>query len=154
MGDTLDLRQYIAIGLKWWWLAALMTVAVGAAGYFYSSNEQPVYRATTTIIVGQSIQASDPTTADLLLSERLARTYSDIARRQPILQGVVDGLKLQDSWQGLRGRVKVSPVTDTELLEVAVEASSPEEARVTADELARQLILRKSTRVNVLSSDG
>jgi non-specific protein-tyrosine kinase len=140
MGDTLDLRQYIAIGLKWWWLAALMTVAVGAAGYFYSSNEQPVYRATTTIIVGQSIQASDPTTADLLLSERLARTYSDIARRQPILQGVVDALKLQDSWQGLRGRVKVSPVTDTELLEVAVEASSPEEARVTADELARQLI--------------
>ena len=66
MGDTLDLRQYIAIGLKWWWVVVLMTATAGIVGYLFSINQEAVYQATTTIIVGQSIQASDPTTADLL----------------------------------------------------------------------------------------
>ncbi|MEW5960544.1 MAG: polysaccharide biosynthesis tyrosine autokinase, partial [Chloroflexota bacterium] len=134
------LRQYIAIGLKWWWLVALMSIVAAATGYLVSVNQTPVYQATNTVIVGQSIQASDPTTADLMLSERLARTYADIARRQPVLQGVVDTLSLQDSWQGLRERVTVTPVRDTQLLEIKIEANSPDEARVTADEVAQQLI--------------
>ena len=51
MSDTIDLRQYIAIGLKWWWLVALMTIVGGAAGYFFSQSQAPVYQATSTIIV-------------------------------------------------------------------------------------------------------
>ena len=55
MGDTLDLRQYIAIGLKWWWVVVLMTATAGIAGYLFSINQEAVYQATTTIIVGQSM---------------------------------------------------------------------------------------------------
>jgi len=140
MNDTLDLRAYIAIALKWWWLFLLLTLVAAAVGYLTSSQKPTFYRATATILVGQSIQSSDLSTSDLYLSERLGRTYAEIARRQPVLQEVVDTLSLQDSWQALRDRVSVNSVQDTQLLEITVTASTPEEAQVTADEVARQLI--------------
>lgn len=136
----MELRQYLAIGLRWWWLVVLAALVGGATGYFVSRQQAPVYQAAATIMVGQSIQAVELTTSDIMTSERLARTYADIARRQPVLQAVVDRLSLADTWQQLRDRVRVSPVRDTQLLEINVEAASPEEARVTADEVANQLI--------------
>jgi succinoglycan biosynthesis transport protein ExoP len=136
----MELRQYIAIALKWWWLMLLSTLIAAGAGYSVSNRQTPVYQATAILIVGQTIQSTELTSSDILTSERLARTYADMAQLQPVLQGVVDAISLSDTWQGLRSRVSVNPRRDTQLLEIAVEASSPEEARVTADELARQLI--------------
>lgn len=145
MNDTIDLRQYIQLALKWWWLIALMAVIGAATSYFVSRQQTPVYQATATIMVGQSIQATQLDTRDIYISERLAQTYASIARRQPVLQGVVDALQLADTWQALRERVTINPVRDTQLLEITVEANSPEEALVTADELANQLILLSPT---------
>jgi capsular exopolysaccharide synthesis family protein len=141
----MELRQYLGIARRWWWLMVISTLLAAGAGYFFSQRQTPVYQATTTLMVGQSIQSTELTSADILLSERLASTYADIARRQPVLQAVVDRLSLPDSFQALRSRVSVSPVRDTQLLEITVQASSPEEARVTADEVARQLILLSPT---------
>jgi capsular exopolysaccharide synthesis family protein len=141
----MELRQYLAIARKWWWLMLMSTLLAAGAGYFFSQRQTPVYQATTTLMVGQSIQSTDLTSADMLLSERLASTYADVARRQPVLQAVVDELSLRDSFENLRSRVTVSPVRDTQLLEITVQASSREEARVTADEVARQLILLSPT---------
>jgi non-specific protein-tyrosine kinase len=136
----MELRQYIAIALRWWWLMVLSTVLAAGAGYFVSSRQTPVYQATAILIVGQSIQSTELTTSDIWTSERLARTYADMARLQPVLQGVIEAISLDDTWEGLRSRVKVDLGRDTQMLNITVEASSPEEAQVTADEVARQLI--------------
>lgn len=145
MNDSLNLRQYITIGLKWWWLMILATVVAAATGYLVSERQPRVYQATAKIIVGQSIQATELTSSDILTSERLAQTYAKLAQLQPVLQAVVESLSLSDTWQELQERVTVRPIRDTQLLEIAVEAPSPEEARLTADEVANQLILRSPT---------
>ena len=136
----MELRQYISIARKWWWLILLSTVLAAGAGFFFSQRQSPVYQATSILVVGRSIQSTELTSSDLWTSEQLARTYADMAQLQPVLQGVVEAISLDDTWQGLRSRVKVNPRPDTQLLEITVEASSPEEAQVTADELTRQLI--------------
>ena len=141
----MELRQYIAIASRWWWLVILMTMVAGVTSYAASQRQTPVYEATSTLIVGQSIQATELTTGDIYTSERLAQTYASIARRQPVLQGVVEALNLNDTWLELKKRVRVKPVSETQLLEITVEANSPEEARASADEIARQLILLSPT---------
>jgi non-specific protein-tyrosine kinase len=114
-------------------------------GYWASQQQPRVYQASTTLMVGQSIQATVLDSREIQTSEQLALTYASIARRQPVLQSVVDRLSLDDTWQRLKSRVKVAPVEGTQLLEITVEAGSPEEARVTADEVAHQLILLSPT---------
>jgi non-specific protein-tyrosine kinase len=96
-------------------------------------------------LVGQSLQSPELNRADIQTSEMLAQTYASMTRRQPVLQSVVDALNLTESWSALGGRVRVEAVEGTQLLQIRVEASSPEEARVIADEIARQLILLSPT---------
>jgi len=145
MSDFIELRRYVGSVLKWWWLLILVTGVAAATGYGVSQLQPRVYKSSAAIMVGQSIQATEPDSRDLQTSERLALTYASIARRQPVLQDVVDRLNLSGTWQGLKNRVKVIPVDGTQLLEIKVEASSPEEAQVTANEIAHQLILMSPT---------
>lgn len=141
----MELRQYVTTVMRWWWLIILMTVAAAATSYAVSQRQTPVYQASTTLLVGQSIQATELSTSDIVTSERLARTYADIVRRQPVLQGVDETLSLNDDWQTLKERVNAKPVEGTQLLEITAEASSPGEARVIADEVAYQLVLLSPT---------
>jgi succinoglycan biosynthesis transport protein ExoP len=146
MNDFVELRQVIASIIRRWWLLVLMTGLAAAAGYTVSQRQTPVYTATTTIMVGQFIQVTELDKADILANETLIETYADMARRQPVLQAVIDDLNLTPlSWKALKKRVKVQPVAGTQLFQIKVEANSPEVARIIADEVARQLILLSPT---------
>lgn len=146
MNDFVELRQIIASIIRRWWLLVLMTGLAAAAGYTVSQRQTPVYTATTTIMVGQFIQATELNKVDILANQTLIQTYADMARRQPVLQAVIDDLNLTPlSWQTLKKRVKVQPVEGTQLFQIKVEEDSPEVARIIADEVARQLILLSPT---------
>ncbi|HLF28443.1 MAG TPA: polysaccharide biosynthesis tyrosine autokinase [Anaerolineae bacterium] len=145
MNDFADLRVYTAIVLRQWWLLVLAAVAGAAIGFAVSQGQPRIYQAATTLIVGQSIQATQLDSRDLLTSEQLAQTYAEIARRQPVLQSVVDALGLNVTWTALKGRVKIKLIEGTQLLEIRAEANVPEEAARIADEVARQLILLSPT---------
>lgn len=140
MSDLSELRKFLRAVLSWWWLLLLFIAAAAIASYMFTSRQEKVYEATATVIVGQSIQTIDPTSQDIDTSRRLAQTYALIIRRQPIMQAVIDTLKLDVSWRNLRSRTKIFLVPNTQLIEVTVEASTPEEARMVADEVTRQII--------------
>lgn len=137
----MELRKYLAIAKRWWWLGILFMLASAVTSYAVSQRQVPVYKATTTLMVGQSLQAVEMNVRDFQTIERMAQTYADMARRQPVLQAVAETLNLKNDWKTLKKRVRSEPLEGTQLLDIRVEAGSAEEARATADEIARQLIL-------------
>jgi len=139
--DFIELRHVMKIALRRWWLLLVLTVIATAAAYLISTKQTSVYQATTTILIGQTIQSADLNRTDIQASEALALTYADITVRQPILQNVIDKLGLDVSWRNLRNRIHAEPITGTQLLEVNVEADSPKLARTIANEVANELIL-------------
>jgi capsular exopolysaccharide synthesis family protein len=141
MDSFVELRQVVQTLLRYWWALVAGAVIAGAIGYGVSLSQKPVYSATTTVYVGRSIRAADLERTDLQLGVQLAQTYANLVRRKPVLQGAVEALQLQTSWQELKKRVDVRSVENTQLLEIRVEANSPLEAQMTADEIAHQLLL-------------
>jgi polysaccharide biosynthesis transport protein len=138
-------RELGALALRWWWLVLLCGVIAGGAAYIVTRDQKPAYEASTTMIVGRSLEEGstlDP--REVQSNELLAQTYANIARRQPVLQGVVDELGLEIGWRTLRERVRANPIESTQLLEIVAEARSPDEAEAIADETARQLIKLQS----------
>lgn len=146
MDDFIELRRVVIIVLRRWWLIVLLTALAATLGFTISRRQTPVYKATTTLLVGQVLQATNLDRQDILTSDLIALTYSDMIRRQPILQGVVDSLGLTQSWQQLRGQLSVDLVEGTQLIQITVEANSPQSAQMIADEVARQMILFSPTR--------
>ncbi len=140
MSDFTEIKRAIRIVLRRWWVVVLITMLAAVGGYLFSRSQPKVYKATTTMLIGQFIQAVELNRDDILAAELLVRTYADLARREPVLNGAVEALDLDVSWSNLKRRVRVEIIEATQLIEISVEADSPEEATQIADEIASQLI--------------
>jgi non-specific protein-tyrosine kinase len=138
----MDLVQYLKSALRWWWLILLSTILAAVASYMASLQQPRIYQTTTTIMVGQVIQKANPSGGDFALTEQIAESYAQIARRQPVLQATVESLGLDMAWQELAWRVNAYSIARTQLLGITVQDYSPERAVALADEIARQLILQ------------
>ncbi|MEJ2601294.1 MAG: polysaccharide biosynthesis tyrosine autokinase [Anaerolineales bacterium] len=141
MNDFIELRQIILTIFRRWWLVVLVTALTAALGYMFVQRQTPIYKATTTLLVGQIFQSTNLDRQDILTSEMVAQTYSDMIRRQPVLQATVDSLGINQTWQQLRKQVGVELVEGTQLIQIIVEANSPSTAQTIADEIATQMIL-------------
>ena len=153
MNEFVELRYLLTLLLKRWPVILLGALLGAGLSLGISQQMSPVYEATATLLVGQPIQAPNVDSRDIQTSEQLAFTYAEIGRRQSVLQRAVEALDLDITWRQLQERVRFRPVEGTQLLDVIVEAGSREEARRTADELARQLILLSSVSEQDEASD-
>jgi len=141
MNDFMELRRILGIVLRRWWWLVIATVLAALVANIFSRQQTPVYQATTTILVGDSIKSTSVDRTDIQVSEALVLTYVEIARRQPVLEGVVRALNLNESWQSLNSHIQVKQIESTQLIEIVVEANSPDMARMIADEIVNQMIL-------------
>ncbi len=138
--DTLeiDLRQYVGILRRWWWLWMATTLVAGLTALIVSLNITPVYKATTQLLIQQASNPSDVVTySDIMLSERLARTYAKLLTTRPVLERTLKelGLEGQISIEELKERISVQPVRDTTLIQLGVEDTDPERAIALANKL-------------------
>ncbi|MCB0213410.1 MAG: polysaccharide biosynthesis tyrosine autokinase, partial [Anaerolineae bacterium] len=143
-----ELQQYISIGKKWWWLIVLGVLFGGSTGYVMSQFEPMLYQAEVTMMVGNFVQSANPNASELATSQKLAQSYAEIIKREPILRATVETLGLSLPWSSLNGLVSVVLIPNTQLFEIQVVSGDPHLAKNVADELARQLILQSPTTLN------
>ena len=138
MDDTMDLRQIFNIILRRLWIIILVTVVAtlssGIISYFVLED---IYQASTTLMVSKT--RDDQTTNlqynDILLNQKLVKTYSEVAKSNRVLEKVVEKLELDMSVDTLRSKVQINSVSDTEIIRISVEDQDP----VFAAELANSI---------------
>lgn len=145
MKDFIELRRVLAIITRQLRLLVFLTAVAALTGLLFSRSQTPVYQATTTMLVGQLMQTISVNRTDIQTSADVAKTYADIALRQPVLDEVVGELGLEETWQDLKKQVQVKAIEGTQLIEVTAEADSAKTARSIADSVANQLIALSPT---------
>jgi non-specific protein-tyrosine kinase len=122
-----ELKKYGTILWRWAWLVLLGTLLGAGIAYVSSRLTLPVYAASTTLLVDEA--PSGGKTADyasILTSERLARTYSEMMIKQPVVKAALEDLNLDPSPEKLPARISVSLVRDTQLMVLQVESEDPQ----------------------------
>lgn len=140
MNDRIELRIILRALRRWWWLLIAAMIAGALIGRFMSDRQNAVYGASATLLIGQSFQSAALDSRDMEISEQLALTYAQLARLQPVLQQVVETQGLEMTWQELAKRVRATPLEGTQFLRLMVEAPSPQEAQLLADEITAALV--------------
>jgi succinoglycan biosynthesis transport protein ExoP len=135
----MELRQYGSVIWKWLWLILLSAGVAATFSWLAIKDQPPLYQTSTTLMIGQAIEMVDPNYADFYTGERLAQTYSELIKREPILKATAAALGFEDQWPSLRGQVSVNLVPGTQLMEIRVTDTDPQRAKLIADEVARQL---------------
>lgn len=137
----LDLKVYFRILWQWLWLIILCAILAAAAAYTASIFSVPIYQASTTLLVDE---AREPTAnyQDLLVSERIARTYAELMKRPTTLAQVAVkfGAEPKVLNTAVTG-ITVTPIRDTQLIKVTVEGVSPELVAAVADALPEVFIV-------------
>ncbi len=136
----MELRQVFNIISKWLWLIILAVVIAASSSYLASKAATPLYRTTSTVMIGRVTQSLDPNNTQIWTSQQLAYTYIQLVQREPVLQGAIESLGLNMNWQSLAGRVSANALPQTQLLEISVVDSDPYRAKVLADAIVQQLI--------------
>ena len=129
MSQRVELRTIVVATLRRWWLVVPLTLFAAGVAFAVSLSITPVYRASTSVLVGGGLDDTSVSADDIDVSEHLTLTYADMVGRQPVLQGVVDSLGLRTTWQQLRTRVHGELVPgNTELIVITADGPSTQEA--------------------------
>lgn len=138
----MELRQYVAILWRWAWLIVLGTLLAGVTAFLVSRNTTPMYQASTTLLVSEAREGTIIDYTSLMTSERLARTYSELLKKRPVLDEVIRNLDLAVEPDSLATRVDVQLVRDTQLIVLSVEDADPRQAAAIANKIPQIFITR------------
>jgi len=137
-----ELRQYFALFRKWAWLVILLGALAAGSSYVYSLQIRPVYRADTTILVGQTTaQNQNPFIDPVQSATNFANAYSLLATQPAVLQATAEAIQWQQPWQNLYFKVTVK-ASGGQLIQISVTDLDPQQAALIANAIAQQLILK------------
>lgn len=143
--NVIELRWIVKVIQRWWWLILGCAVLAGVAALIFSKSQTPEYQATTTLYV-QLPQDTRSNEYNLITAgERLAVTYSQLVKSLPVLETVIDELDLDATIDSLSERIRVEPISSTQLIRVSITNESPEIAAQIANSIAKAFALHVET---------
>jgi len=140
----LELRDFISIiWRRIWLLVTMITLSLGVSGIFSYFILQPEYETFATLLVGKPDNYQGETAySNLVLNEKLVRTYGEIAKSKSVISTVINNLKLSTTYESLQQKINIAIVTDTEIIRIEVVDKDPVQAVIIANEFSNVLIER------------
>lgn len=133
MEESLDLRLYFSLFLHWFWLMLLAAAIAGAASYFLSIRMMPIYQSSTTVLVNEAPATKASDYSSVMMSEQLTSTYSQMMAKEPVLLNVAQQVGLTNPVEDIKEWITVTPVRDTQLIQVKVETTNPAKSAAIAN---------------------
>jgi capsular exopolysaccharide synthesis family protein len=132
----MELNKYIFPLRKWWWLVVASTLIAAIFSSLSVLRQPTIYQASTTLMIGTTINNPNPSSNELFLGQQLAAAYADLANREIVRDAAMNALGLSRMPEYL-----AQALPETQLIEIIVNDVDPERAQLVANELASQLIL-------------
>lgn len=117
----------------------VIALAVGGIAVYDLNFKKPVYQARTTVVIAKSDTAEGSvgtTLNDVNMSQKLATTYSEIAKSELVLNQVIENLGLHTDVKSLSKNLTIKPVDDTSILSITVKNADARLSAVIANEIA------------------
>jgi capsular polysaccharide biosynthesis protein len=142
--EEIDLREiFHNIRRRWRIIVLITALSVIISAFFSFFILQPQYESSATILVGRTQgEFTQDVYQDVILSEKLVKTYGEIMKTSTILDQVIINQGLNTSAGSLAQRISVSTVGDSELLRIRVVDGSPLTAANIANEISRVFIIK------------
>ncbi len=141
MEKEVDLYTVLVVLSKNWLLiliVPLILVVATTVGLYLTS--QPMYTASTTLLVLDSMDSEQGLVLDDKVTKRIYDTYARIVTSKRILNQVISDLKLDLTAEQLRKSTSVLYIGDSNIMEISVVGNDPDRSALIADQIARTYI--------------
>ncbi len=125
----IDLLEIIGLLLSRWLLIMLVGITTALIGFAISFFViAPTYESTTKIYILNKNESQNVTYSDMQLGTQLTKDYSELINSRYVLEEVIQKLRLNLDYQGLKEKVSVSSPPDTRIVAITVTDKDPVEA--------------------------
>lgn len=132
--DLLDLLYFYRSKILW--IIAAFLIGALVAGLITVFVITPKYTATSTMYMVSSSSGSVVDLTDLNIGESLSSDYIELIKTRPIIESVIEDLKLDYNYAEVLGMLNISVMPDTRIIKIAVTSADPKEAMGMANDLA------------------
>ena len=144
MDDRIELKHYIGVVVKHWAVIVIATAMMIGGAMLLTWATKPVYESGAKLLVSERASGSNRELADafqgILISERLAKTYSQLAQRVSFLEEAGEIAGVGGSGAHLKDLVTVTPIKDTQIIEVLARGGDPRTAANFANAIGDLLV--------------
>lgn len=130
--EVIDLRDiWRMVKRGRWILISLPLIAMFVSGIISFLVLTPRYEASTTLMVGKTYEGQNAMMLqynDILTANQLVKTYSQIAKSRSVTEKVIKSENLDITPEEMSEYIDVSPVKDTQLIQITVEDTDPKRA--------------------------
>ena len=134
----MDLSKLLNALYRYWWLLVLSALVASLFTYFQLSSQPVLYRATTDILVGPTLDSPSPDLNALRIGGQLVQTYAEVVETRSFLESVNNKLDQKVDINELRFSTRLS--TETRILTIIVFDRDPKQAAAMANAAAQTLI--------------
>ncbi len=121
--ESLDIRQYLSLLLYRSWLIFLAALIAGVISCLVSLRMTPIYQSSTSVLVNEAPATKGADYSSVLMSKQLTSTYAQMMTNDLVLQQVADQVGLTNPLEDLKEWITISPVRDTQIIQVSVETT-------------------------------
>ena len=138
--EEINIKDYFNY-LKHYVFAFIIVAALAVGGViaYDTMIKKPVYQANTSVVIARSNNAENATATinEMSASQKLANTYSEIAKSELVLNRVVDDLELSMTSKELSKGVTIKPVDDTSIITISVKDQNATRSATIANGIAK-----------------
>lgn len=134
--ESVELKAVATTLWRGKWLIILLTLLAATGAYVISRQVTPVFEASTTLLIDQAPASQTSNSSSIAASQRLARTYSELLTKRPVIEETLVRLGLDTSLESTGSTIKVRLLEDTQLIELTTQSFDP----VFAADLANTIV--------------
>ncbi len=138
--EEINIKEYFSY-LKHYIIAfvAVTVLAISGIVAYDTMVKKPLFQAKTTVVIAKSDgnEGAAAALSDINASQKLANTYSEIAKSELVLNRVIEELDLSMSSKELSKAVSIKPIEDTSIISIAVNDQNATRAATIANGIAK-----------------
>lgn len=125
-----------ALFKKIWLVIAVAVICACLFVAYTVLRIEPTYTSTSTMLV-LTKETTLTSLADLQIGSQLTKDYAILITSRPVLEEVIENLKLDMNYKQLEKKIEIENPEDTRLLFVSVTLNSAKQAKQVVDELSK-----------------
>lgn len=130
-----------ALKKRWIMIVAITVVATLISGVLSFFVIDPVYETSTKLFIGK--EESDETaynTNDIQMYQKLLQTYAQAIKTRDLVGRAINGLSYDLEAENVVEALTVTPVTDTQILQIKYQSKDPQEAKDVLKNITEEFI--------------
>ena len=129
-----ELFDYFIDKIKYIIIATLVCCLIG--GIYTKFLTVPMYKSSTTVILGSNQDGAGITQSDISINNNLVSTYAEIITSRRVLEQVQKELNESYTYKELADEISVSSINNTQIIKITVEDNNALNAKIIANLVA------------------